>query len=214
MNSYRFEISNLRENKFCSHEVFISAAFQNDPIFWCTWVGSSFRVVFTCILSPEMKSIPALSFKHGWLCDLYWLDVFLLLEIISNFISLLNYKYQFVSFKFYIGWNSLTWGLPTYILLRLSIRIIGKIAETKLIFFAGKNILYKNTQPRVFFCLFTIYHMIYRHTLNKVHHMWQLLISFKWKINLVYFKINLFFHATISETSQISRWRLTQTQIA
>ena len=52
----------------------------------------------------------------------------------------------------------MTWGLPTYILLRLSIRIIGKIAETKLIFFAGKNILYKNTQPRVFFCLFTIYH--------------------------------------------------------
>ena len=126
--------------------------------------------------------------------------MFLLLEIISNFILLLNYKYQFVSFKFYIGWNSLAWGLPTYILLRLSIRIIGKIAETKLIFFAAKNILYKNTQPRVFFCLFTIYHMIYRHTLNKVHHMWQLLISFKWKINLVYFKINILFHTPISET--------------
>ena len=41
--------------------------------------------------------------------------------------------------------------MATYTLLRLSIRIIGKIAETKLIFFAGKNILYKNTQPRVFF---------------------------------------------------------------
>ena len=54
---------------------------------------------------------------EGLRSDLHWLDVFLLLEIISNFISLLNYKYQFVSFKFYIGWNSLTWGLPTYILL-------------------------------------------------------------------------------------------------
>ena len=72
-------------------------------------------------------------------CDLYWLDVFLSLEIISNFISLLNYKYQFVPFKFYIGWNSFTWGLPTYILLRLSIHIIGKIAETKLIFFSWKE---------------------------------------------------------------------------
>ena len=81
-----------------------------------------------------------------------------------------------------------------------SIRIIGEIAETKLIFFAETDILCKNTQPRVFFCLFTIYHMIYRHTLNKVHHMWQLLISFKWKINLVYFKINILFHTPISET--------------
>ena len=33
----------------------------------------------------------------------------------------------------------MTWGLPTYILLRLSIRIIGKIAETKLIFFGWKG---------------------------------------------------------------------------
>ena len=28
VNPYRFEISNRRENKFCSHE----AVFQNDPI--------------------------------------------------------------------------------------------------------------------------------------------------------------------------------------
>ena len=48
--------------------------------------------------------------------------------------------------------------------------------------------------------LFTIYHMIYRHTSNKVHHMWQLLISFKWKINFAYFKINILFHTSISET--------------
>ena len=89
-----------------------------------------------------------------------------------------------------------------------SIRIIGEIAETKLTFFAGTDILCKNTQPRVFFCLFTIYHMIYRHTLNKVHHMWQLLISFKWKINLVYFKINILFHTPISETISNSNFTM------
>ena len=42
--------------------------------------------------------------------------------------------------------------------------------------------------------------MIYRYTSNKVHHMSQLLVSFKWKINLVYFKINILFHTPISET--------------
>ena len=42
--------------------------------------------------------------------------------------------------------------------------------------------------------------MIYRYTSNKVHHMSQLLVSFKWKINLVYFKINILFHSPISET--------------
>ena len=30
--------------------------------------------------------------------------------------------------------------------------------------------------------------------------LWQLLISFKWKINLMYFKINILFHTSISET--------------
>ena len=48
--------------------------------------------------------------------------------------------------------------------------------------------------------LFTIYHMSYRHASNEVHDMWQLLTSFKWKINLLYFKINLLFHTLTSET--------------
>ena len=74
MNSYRFEISNRRENKFCSQWSFISAGFQNDPIFWWTCVGISFQVVFTwywitrneiSFLSvTDMKSIPALSIKR------------------------------------------------------------------------------------------------------------------------------------------------------
>ena len=34
---------------------FISTAFQHDPIVWWACVGISFRVVFTCILSPKMK---------------------------------------------------------------------------------------------------------------------------------------------------------------
>ena len=53
-------------------------------------------------------------------------------------------------------------------------------------------------QECFFVCLRFI--MIFRLTLNKMHHMWQLLISFKWKINLVYFKINILFHTPISET--------------
>ena len=72
-----------------------------------------------------------------------------------------------MSFQFYISWKSLIWGLPTYI---YNFVLSGKIAEINLIFFAGKNILCKNTKPEVFFC-FTIYHMIYRNTSNKVHHM-------------------------------------------
>ena len=50
---------------------FISAAFQNDPIFWWTFVGISFRVVFTWYLitqnevsMTDMKSTTALSFKR------------------------------------------------------------------------------------------------------------------------------------------------------
>ena len=34
---------------------FISAAFPSDPIFWWTYVGISFRVVFTWYFIPEMK---------------------------------------------------------------------------------------------------------------------------------------------------------------
>ena len=87
------------------------------------------------------------------LCDLYWFDVFLLSEIISNFISL-NYKYRFMSFYFYIGWKSLTWGLPTYIFYwNYKFELLEKSLKLNIFFFAGKSILYKNTQPRVFFCL-------------------------------------------------------------
>ena len=66
-------------------------------------------------------------------------------------------------------------------------------------FFLLERIFFTKILNQEYF-LFTIYHMIYRHTSNKVHHMWQLLISFKWKINLVYFKINILFHTPISET--------------
>ena len=65
VNPYRFEISNRRENKFCSHE----AVFQNDPITW-TCAGISFRVVFRCywnfisLKMTDMKSTSALSFKR------------------------------------------------------------------------------------------------------------------------------------------------------
>ena len=102
----------------------------------------------TATSTPQSNSIQFDS------CDLHWLDVFLLLETISNFISLLNYKYQFVSFKSYIGWNSLTWELPTYILLWLSIRIIGKIAKTKLIFLLERKFFTKILNQEYFFvCL-------------------------------------------------------------
>ena len=70
MNSYRFEISNRREKVLFAWS-FISAAFQSDPIFWWTCVGISFWVVFTWYFitrnefkMTDMKSIPAMSFKH------------------------------------------------------------------------------------------------------------------------------------------------------
>ena len=69
-------------------------------------------------------------------------------------------------------------------------------------FFLLENPLQKYSTKSIF--LFTIYHMIYRHTSNKVHHMWQLLISFKWKLNLLYFKINLLFHTPISDFKMTS----------
>ena len=69
VNLYRFEISNQRENKFCSHE----AAFQNNPIFWWTCADISFRVVYTwyfiarneisSLKMTNMKSVLVLSFK-------------------------------------------------------------------------------------------------------------------------------------------------------
>ena len=52
------------------------------------------------------------------LCDLYWLDMCLLPEIISNFRSLLNYKYWFMLLNFYISWLCFVWGLSSYILLK------------------------------------------------------------------------------------------------
>ena len=66
VNPYRFEISNRRENSFCSHE----AVFQNDPIIWWACAGISFRVVFRCywnfisLKMTDMKSTPALRFKR------------------------------------------------------------------------------------------------------------------------------------------------------
>ena len=67
-------------------------------------------------------------------------------------------------------------------------------------FFLLERTFFTKILNQEYLFLFTIYLMIYRHTSNKAHHMWQLLISFKWKINLVYFKINILFHTPISET--------------
>ena len=46
MNSYRFAISNWRENKFCSHEVSFRLHFKITR-YSDGYVGISFRVVFT-----------------------------------------------------------------------------------------------------------------------------------------------------------------------
>ena len=75
MNSYRFEISNRRENKFGSHEVSFRLHFKTTRYFWWTCVGISFRVKFTWyfyhpkwnfipVKVTDMKTIPALSFKR------------------------------------------------------------------------------------------------------------------------------------------------------
>ena len=145
-------------------------------------------------------------------CGLYWLDVFLLLEIIWNFISLLNYQYRFRLFQFYIGWKIFNLGITYIYVIGIINLYYWKDHWNRTDFLYWKEYpLQKYSTETIF--LFTIYHMIYRHTSKKVHHMWQLLISLKWKINLLYFKINLLFHTAVSETSQISRWRLTQTQI-
>ena len=55
MNSYRFEISNLRENKYCSHEVSFRLHFKTTPYFDGHVVGISSRVVFRARL-PEVNS--------------------------------------------------------------------------------------------------------------------------------------------------------------
>ena len=80
-------------------------------------------------------------------------------------------------------------------------------------FFLLERIFFTKILNQEYF-LFTIYHMIYRHTSNKVHHMWQLLISFKWKINLVYFKINILFHTPISETISNSNVTMAATSLS
>ena len=53
--------------------------------------------------------------------------------------------------NFYIGWKSFIWGLSTYILLKLKIRIIGKITEIKLIFYWKEYPLQKYSFKNIFF---------------------------------------------------------------
>ena len=73
MNSYRFEISNRRENKFCSHEVSFRLHFKTTRYFdgCCRPFISGGAYIFyhpkwnfISVKMTDMKSIPALSFKR------------------------------------------------------------------------------------------------------------------------------------------------------
>ena len=55
MNSYRFEISNQRENKFCSHEVSFRLHFKTTRYFDGHVQAFHFGQCLHDILSPEMK---------------------------------------------------------------------------------------------------------------------------------------------------------------
>ena len=72
-------------------------------------------------------------------CDLYWLDVLCVSEIISNLILSKNYTYWFISFDFHIIWKSKKWGLSTYISLILEVSNIGKIVGFRFFFFFCRN---------------------------------------------------------------------------
>ena len=61
MNSYRSEISNRCENKFCSHEVSFRLHFKTTPYFDGYVVGLSFRVVFTYFITRN-----EISFLSKW----------------------------------------------------------------------------------------------------------------------------------------------------
>ena len=72
-NSYQFEISNWRENKFCSHEVSFRLHFKrpNFLMDMCRhFISGSVNMIFyhpkwnfISVTVTHMKSIPALSFK-------------------------------------------------------------------------------------------------------------------------------------------------------
>ena len=73
MNSYRFEISNRRENKFCSHEVSFRLHFKTTRYFdgCCRPFISGGAYIFyhpkwnfISVKMTDMKSIPALSLKR------------------------------------------------------------------------------------------------------------------------------------------------------
>ena len=74
MNSYRFEISNRPENKFCSHEVSFRMHFKwpNILMDMCRhFISGSVYMIFyhpkwnfISVKVTDMKSIPALSFKR------------------------------------------------------------------------------------------------------------------------------------------------------
>ena len=73
INSYRFEISNRRENKFCSHEVSFRLHFKTTRYFdgCCRPFISGGAYIFyhpkwnfISVKMTDMKSVPALSFKR------------------------------------------------------------------------------------------------------------------------------------------------------
>ena len=113
-------------------------------------------------------------------CDLQWLDVFCVLEIILNGNCRNNYKCQFISSDLYMIWKSKKWRLSTYITLILVISFIGKIVGFRFYFIVEIAILTKNIRGITYY--FPTYHMIQSFISGKV------IILFYWRINLFYIK--------------------------
>ena len=112
MNSYRFEILNRRENKFCSHEVLFHFGciskqlnvlmdmcrhFISDSLYMIFYQK---KLNFISVKMTDMKSIPALSFKRT--CALNATSTTTL-----RFISFrLNYVHIKISCRFEISFRS------------------------------------------------------------------------------------------------------------
>ena len=124
-----------------------------------TKFASAIKRIWANQLSPIP---PEIIMWFIWFIDLYWLDDFLLSDIISNFISLLNYKYRFMSFNFYIAWKNLIWRLPTYLLLKLhKLLLLGKFLKWNcfffFFFFQKEYSLQKYWTKSIFFFAFIIW---------------------------------------------------------
>ena len=112
MNSYRFEILNRRENKFCSHEVLFHFGYiskqLNVLMDMCRhFISDSLYMIFyhkklnfISVKMTDMKSIPALSFKRT--CALNATSTTTL-----RFISFrLNYVHIKISCRFELSFRS------------------------------------------------------------------------------------------------------------